>query len=433
MMDMQAIFAVIIAVLTYAAILSGKVHKTVAALLGGCAMVLLRVVGEEEAFQAIDLGVIFLLTGMMVISHFLAKSGFFGYVAIRIAQLAKGRPLPLLVLLCTVTGLLSALVDNVTTIVLIAPVTFLVAEQLEVNPVPYLLFEVMAANVGGTATLIGDPPNILIGSKAGLTFNQFLINLGPIVLVCLALLVGAAAFAVRKSAHVSSDIRARIMEMNPAGAISDRRLMLKSLFGLSLVLTSFLLHGLLHIGPAPAALAGAALLLLFTHAEPSEAFGAVEWPTLFFFVGLFLTVAGLAATGVLDQIARFAVSLTGSDLFLTAMVVLWFAAITSAFIGAIPIVTALIPVVQNIIPGITAQGTLPEPVVAQALWWSLALGACLGGNGTVFGTAANVVVVEIARNNRREISFAQFLRYGLPVTFVTLVLSSIYVLIRYVP
>jgi len=263
-MEAKAIVAILIALATYVGILSEKVHKTVAALAGGCAMILLHIVTEEQAFRAVDLSVLFLLTGMMVISHFLARSGFFGFVAIRLAQFARGRPILLLVVLCSVTAFLSALVDNVTTVVLIAPVTFLIAEQLEVDPIPYLLLEVMAANIGGTATLIGDPPNILIGSKAGLTFNQFLLNLGPVVLICLAFMLGIAVFAVRKQPYVSYDIRARIMEMNAARAISDRKLMTRSLFVLSLVLIAFLFHGVLNISPAPAALGGAALLLLLT-------------------------------------------------------------------------------------------------------------------------------------------------------------------------
>ncbi|MCP4640996.1 MAG: ArsB/NhaD family transporter, partial [bacterium] len=404
----------------------------VAAMLGGTAMVILSVVSEEKAFEAIDLGVIFLLTGMMVISHFLAKSGFFGYVAIRLAQIVKGRPLPLLILLCVVTAVLSALVDNVTTIVLIAPVTFLIADQLEVNPVPYLIMEVMSANVGGTATLIGDPPNILIGSKAGLTFNEFLLNLGPVVAVCMVLVVGLAVFLVRRSAHVSSDIRARVMEMNPSRAITDKTLMVKSLVVLGMVLTAFLLHGILHVGPAPAALGGAALLLLITRADPDEGFNAVEWPTLFFFIGLFLTVAGLVETGVIEKIATLSLSVTGHSLLLTCMIVMWFAGFSSAFIGAIPIVTALIPVIQTIIPSMAAQGVAPESTIGYALWWSLALGACLGGNGTMFGTAANVVVVEIARNNRRQITYGQFLRYGMPLMVATLIISSVYVALRYI-
>lgn len=430
-MDLAALAAIVITLVTFVAIVSERIHKTIAALLGGTAMVILNIVHEEEAFESIDLGVVLLLTGMMVISHYLAKSGFFGYVAIRLAQTARGRPVPLLILLCTVTALLSALVDNVTTVVLIAPVTLLIADQLEINPAPFLLFEVMSANIGGTATLIGDPPNILIGSKAGLTFNQFLLNLGPAAALCMVCLLAAAYYVVSKSDPVSSDVRARVREMNAGRAIADRGLMVRSLAVLGIVLTVFLLHGVLDIGPAPVALAGAAVLMLLVRADVEEGFRAVEWPTLFFFVGLFMLVSGLVATGVVDQVAEASLSVTGHSLLLTAMVVLWFSGISAAFIGAIPIVTALIPVIQNIIPVMSEQNGYPEGTVAFALWWSLALGACLGGNGTMFGTAANVIVVEIAHKNRREIGYGKFMAYGMPLMLTTLVISSIYVILRY--
>jgi Na+/H+ antiporter NhaD/arsenite permease-like protein len=435
-MDTKAILAIVIFGITYFGILTEKVHKTVAALMGGMAMIMLRVVTDEDAWAAIDLNVLFLLTGMMILSHFLAESGFFGYAAIRLAQFVKGRPIPLLAFLCVVTGVLSALVDNVTTIVLIAPVTFLIAEQLEVNPVPFLLFEVMAANIGGTATLIGDPPNILIGSKAGLTFNQFVLNLGPVVLICLVFLVVVAILVVRRHSHVSLDVRARVMDMNPARAITDRVLLIKSGTVLLCVLALFVLHEVTHVSPAVAALAGAAVLLMLTKAEPDKAFQAVEWPTLFFFIGLFTCVEGLIATGVIEGMAEVGMSITGGSLGVAAMIILWFAALTSAFVGAIPIVTCLIPIVQSMIGSISehyaADPSVTPDTIAAALWWSLALGACLGGNGTMFGTAANVVVVEIARQNRREVSFGQFLKVGMPITLVTAVISSVYVLLRYV-
>jgi len=435
-MDAKALIAITIFAVTYAGILSGRVHKTVAALLGGMAMIILHVVKDHDAWAAIDLNVLFLLTGMMILSHFLAESGFFGYAAIRMAQLVRGRPIPMLAFLCIVTGVLSALVDNVTTIVLIAPVTFLIADQLEVNPVPFLLFEVMAANIGGTATLIGDPPNILIGSKAGLSFNDFVLNLGPVVLVCLAFLIVVATIVVRRHAHVSLDVRARVMDMNPARAITDRGLLIKSGTILICVLSMFVLHEVTHISPAAAALAGAAALLMLTKAEPDKAFNSVEWPTLFFFIGLFICVEGLVATGVVESMARMGMSLTGGNLPVTALIILWFAALTSAFVGAIPIVTCLIPIVQSMSVSIgehyAADPSVTPAMISGALWWSLSLGACLGGNGTMFGTAANVVVVEIARQNHREVTFAQFLKVGMPITLVTAAISSVYVLLRYV-
>ena len=427
------VIALFIFALTYIAMLTEKIHKTVAALLGGCAMIFCHVLTQEQAFASIDLGVIFLLTGMMVIVHFLAQSGFFGYVAIRLAQIAKGRPIPLIVLLCVVTGALSALVDNVTTVLLIAPVTLLVAEQLEVSPMPYLMFEALASNVGGTATLIGDPPNILIGSASGMSFNQFLWNLGPVTVICLLAVVAFAVFTIRKQSHVSSDIRARVLDMNASRAITDRELLWKSGFVLGLVLVLFLAHGALHIQPATIAMGGAGLILLLAKADPEKAFKAVEWPTLFFFIGLFMLVGGLASTGLLEQMAHWGLSLTGSDPLLTCMGLLWFTAVASAILGCVPVVATLIPVIKTVIPVMVAQTSLQTVTVEHALWWSLALGACFGGNGTMFGTAANIVVVQIARNNRQQISFAGFLLYSVPIMLATVLIASIYIYFRYVP
>lgn len=428
---MQLVLALIIFVITYAAILSGRVDKTAAALLGGMCMILLHIVHEDKAFAAIDMTVVLLLTGMMIISHFLARSGFFGYVAVKFAQLAQGRPLPLLLILCTVTAVLSALIDNVTTVLLIAPVTFLMAEQLEVSPIPFLLFEVMAANIGGTATLIGDPPNILIGSRAGLSFNEFLFHLGPVAVLSLGMLLIVAVFVMRKSAFVPADVRARIMEMQASRAITDKSLLIKSCAVLGAVLIGFVLHGVFHIGPATIAMAGAAALLILTRANPEDAFKAVEWPTLFFFIGLFVTVEGLAESGVIGKAAEAALSATGGSAAAASIILLWFSGLTAAFVGAIPMVTALIPLVQQIIPGIAEASHLDPETTRYALWWSLALGACLGGNGTVFGAAANIVVVEIARNNRREISFPRFMAIGMPIMAATLLISSVYLMLRY--
>ncbi len=431
-MNPHAVIAIVIFVVTYGLILSNRVDKTVAALLGGSLMIVFHVVGEVEAYAYVDLSVIFLLVGMMIISHFLAESGLFGFAAVWIAQLVHGRPVPLLVLLALATGVLSALVDNVTTVVLIAPVTFLMADQLEISPVPFLLFEVMAANIGGTATLIGDPPNILIGSSAGLTFNQFLFHLGPPAAFCLLLLLILAAVTIHRYSQVSTDVRARIMDMNAARAITDRVLLIKSGSVLVVVLTCFMLHELIHVGPAPIALVGAGVLLLITRSDPVKAFQAVEWPTLFFFVGLFLTVAGLVSSGVIERMSQGVLHLTGTNLAINALAVLWFAGLSSAFVGAIPMVTALIPILNSLMPAIEAGSGADPQMVEYAMWWSLALGACMGANGTILGAAANIVVVEIARNNNRVIPFGRFMLVGMPIAVTTLVLCSGYVLVRYV-
>jgi Na+/H+ antiporter NhaD/arsenite permease-like protein len=290
----------------------------------------------------------------------------------------------------------------------------------------------LASNVGGTATLIGDPPNILIGSAAGLGFNDFLVHLAPVATVCLLFTLMASVPVIRKRAYVSSDIRARLMEMDPRRAITDRALLLKSGSVLIGVLAAFTIHELVHVNPATVALSGAAVLLILTKADPERAFKSVEWSTLSFFVGLFIVVSGLAATGLLGRLADLALSLTGRDLFLTSMVVLWFSALASALMGNIPVVTTLIPVVKSIIPILAQHNFVSSHTVEQTLWWALALGVCLGGNGTMLGAAANVVTVSIAAKNGHEITFGRFLAYGVPVTLATLLISSVSVYIRYI-
>jgi len=431
-MTTTAIIACVIFAIAYAGILTEKIHKTVAALAGGMAMVVLGVIREDAAFASIDLSVILLLTGMMILTHYLAESGFFEYVAIRIAQASRGRPVPLILLLSTLTAVLSALVDNVTTVLLIAPVTFLVCQQLEIRPMPYLIVEILASNEGGMATLIGDPPNILIGSEAGLTFNEFLFHLSPAALICHAALMVVAAIVAGREEFVPTDIRARVREMNANKAIHSRKLLYQSATILGLVLVGFLLHGLLHIPPATVALSGAAAILLLAHKKPDDAFKVVEWSTLFFFIGLFILVAGLVEVGVIQQLAYLALRVTGGDLFITAMVLLWLSAGAAMLVGAVPITATLIPMVQDMIPSVAEDAAVSQHVVSYALWWSLALGVCLGSNGTILGGAANIVVVDIARKNGLEISFGRFMWYGVPYMLVTLIIASVYVAVRYV-
>ncbi|HOJ33235.1 MAG TPA: ArsB/NhaD family transporter [Candidatus Hydrogenedentes bacterium] len=432
MISLHLLLSVLIFLVTYVAILSNKVDKSIAAIIGGMAMILLHVVDEHTAYASIDLSVIFLLIGMMIITHFLAKSGFFGYVALRLVQVAEARPVPVMVVLCIVTGVLSALVDNVTTVLLIAPVTFLMAEQAEIDPIPFLIFEVMAANIGGTATLIGDPPNILIGSQAGLTFNEFIIHVTPPAALCLVASVAGGAWIVRRQPRLPADARAHLMEMKATGAISDWSLLVKSGTILIIVLTLFVFHDMLGLGPAPIALGGAAVLILLTREDSVGVFQVVEWPMLFFFIGLFVTISGLVSSGAMDLAAKTAIALTGNSLFVTTLVLLWFSAIASALVGAIPVVAALIPIVKNIIPDIQAHSASVNPqTVSYALWWALSLGACLGGNGTILGAACNIVAVEIARSNRRTITPLGFMRVGLPVALVSLLISTVYIILRY--
>ena len=420
----------------YVAIATGRLHKTVAAVLGGAMLVLLGGVSKETAYAHIDLNVIFLLMGMMILVHLLAETGFFQWTAISLAKAAGGSPIKILLALFGATALLSALLDNVTTIVLMAPVTILIADQLEVPPVPFLILEALASNMGGTSTLIGDPTTIMIGSHAHLSFNQFLLNLGPAALLSLLATAGAIWVLFRRRLRVSEDIKARVRESKPSAAITDRNGAIRVGVVMLLVLLGFCLQDMLDVQPSVLALAGAMVALIVTKKDVREAFSAVEWPTLMFFVGLFLLVGGLEEKGVLRWVARTVVSATEGHLFLTALFVLWGSALASAVVDNIPFVAAMIPVIAHLVPEIGGQMGLEDPsqvqrLVAEPLWWCLALGACLGGNATLIGASANVVMSGVAEKHGHRISFRRFARYGVPAATASLLISSLYVYVRY--
>ncbi len=428
----MAAVAIAIFVLAYVGIITEKVHRTIAAILGAVALMGLGVIHQHEAFRNyIDLNVIFLLAGMMIIVNIMSKTGVFEWLAISLAKIARGRPVYIMILLALSTAVVSAFLDNVTTVILMLPVTLLLAQQLKINPVPFLICEVLASNIGGAATLIGDPPNILIGSASGLSFNDFLIHLGPVIVVILAAFTLALYLRYRKRLHVSIEVRARIIEMKPARAITDKRLLIKSLVGLGLVLIGFFLHSLLGLEPATIALGGAAFLMLITKTDPEKVFREVEWTTLFFFVGLFILVGALVERGVIDTLAQFAFQQTGGDIWLTTLGLLWFAAIASAIVDNIPFVATVIPMIKTIAPDIAKANGLEEAVVLGILWWALALGACLGGNGTIIGASANVVMADMAKKHGHRITFLQFAKYGIPCTVMALLICSIYLIARY--
>ena len=418
--------AAVIFVVTYVIIVSERVHKTAAALAGAVVMIGLHVLDQEEAFDAIDFNVIFLLAGMMMIVNILGKTGIFEWVAIRSARMGQGRPLRILIILSLVTAVASAFLDNVTTVVLIAPVTMFVAGSLGVSAVPFLIAEALASNIGGTATLIGDPPNILIASgPANLDFNDFLLNLAPIILIILGFWLLCARFLFFRGVTVDEDARARVMAMDEREVLTNPTLLRTSLIVLGLTLVGFLLHGALDYEPATIALMGAAALLVITREEPHEILRDVEWNTLFFFIGLFMVVGGVEKVGILEDVGEWASDITAGSRTAATLLLLWMSAFLSGIVDNIPYTTAMIPVVEEMNQGL---GTGHEE---RSLWWALALGADLGGNLTVIAASANVIVANLAERGGQRIPFWLFFRYGVVVTAGSMVISSLYLWLRY--
>jgi Na+/H+ antiporter NhaD/arsenite permease-like protein len=407
--------------ITYGLIVSERVHRTVSALLGGVAMILLGVLSQEEAFQAIDWNVIFLLAGMMVIANVLRETGLFQWIAIQAVKLGQGDPFRILVILSVVTAVSSALLDNVTIVVLAAPVALFVAASLRVSPIPYLIAAILASNIGGTATLVGDPPNILIGSAAGIDFLTFAANLAPISLLILTVFLGLSWFLFGNDLRAGQNGALDIEALEAEAFITDVPLLRKALVVMAGVIVGFLLHGALHLEPATIALAGATILLLWGRSDPHQILQDVEWTTLAFFVGLFITVEAVVQVGIIESVAEAALRLTGGSLQVTAMLLLWFSALASGIVDNIPYTATMIPIVEN----------LGQSMPIMPLWWSLALGACLGGNITLVGAAANVVVANLAEKSGHPISFKRFLGYGFVTTMMSLLLATGYVWLRY--
>jgi Na+/H+ antiporter NhaD/arsenite permease-like protein len=419
---MESLIAGLIFVLAYAAIASDRGDKTLIALLGGLAMILFRILDQDEAFAAVDWNVIFLLAGMMALAIILRHTGFFQWVAIRSVKVAGGEPLRLLLVLATVCAVLSALLDNVTTVVLLAPVTLYIANALRLSPVPFLISLIIASNIGGTATLIGDPPNILIGSASGLGFVEFMLNMAPAAILCYLAFLATAALLYRGAFSVHDEVREAVLALDEREVISDPRLLRISLVVIGLTIVGFVLHSVLHYEPATIALVGAVVLMLVGRVSVEEILRDIEWPTLFFFVGLFILVDGIVQVGIVEGAARAFIDLTGGDQTVTTIGLLWLSAIASGIIDNIPYTATMIPVVQQL----GAGGMEIEP-----LWWALALGACLGGNATIVGASANVVVANLSGRAGFPISFRTFLPFGLLITFEAMVICTVYVWVRY--
>ena len=436
--------ATAIFLVAYALIISEKIHKTKVALFGAALVLITKVLLQHEAFHDLDLGVdwnvIFLLISMMIIINIMTKTGVFQYVAIKCAKVAKGEPFRIMLLFAIITAVGSAFLDNVTTVLLLVPVTLLIAEQLEINPIPYLITEALASNVGGTATLIGDPPNIMIASKAGLSFMDFIYHLTPAIIIIFLFWMLAWKVIFGKRLYVRDELKKRIMSLQEREQIEDPVLLKKSLFVLSLTILGFMLHGFFHYEPATVALMGATTLLLISGEEPHSILAEVEWPTIFFFIGLFIIIGGIVKVGLVEDMSRAMIAVTHpkpDDMTVLAMVMLWFSAICSAIVDNIPFVATMNPLlidmvhkVYGLAPG-TATAEHIQNLSMMPVWWALSLGACLGGNGSPIGASANVIVVGLSEKAGYKISFGQFLKYGVPVMFMTIFLSMIYIYVRY--
>jgi Na+/H+ antiporter NhaD/arsenite permease-like protein len=426
---MTATLTVTVFVVAYALIASDRVNKTLVALCGAALVVAFGVVSSDDIFFSRDTGidwdVIFLLLGMMIIVSVLRQTGVFEYIAIWSAKRAKGSPLRIMILLVVVTALASALLDNVTTVLLIAPVTLLVCDRLAINPVPFLMAEVFASNIGGASTLVGDPPNIIIASRAGLTFNDFLIHMTPIVIVVMVVFIAMLPRLFHGSFDVDASRAADVMSLVEREAIRDPVLLIKCGAVLVAVFAAFILHSVLHIEPSIVALLGAGVLVLISRLERSDYLGSVEWETLLFFAGLFIMVGALVKTGVIEELARLATDATGGNALLTVMLILGVSAPVSGIIDNIPYVATMTPIVAEL------AGSMPDFAHPDALWWALALGADFGGNLTAVGASANVVMLGIARRADSPISFWDFTRKGFAVTAVSIALSAVYLWLRY--
>ena len=424
----------ILFIATYALIVSEKINRAIVAGLGAALMVSLGVLNQQTAVSGIDFNTLGLLTGMMVIVAITRDSGVFQFVAVWSAKKVKASPWGILLTLSLVTAVFSSLLDNVTTVLLIAPVTLLICHELKINPYPFLFAEIFASNIGGTATLIGDPPNIMIGSAVNLSFNDFLFNLAPIIPLILLVTLGIIYLIWGRSMYASDEARERIMQFKEREAITDVRLLKQSMLVLALVMTGFVLAHPLNLQPATIAMFGAGLLLLLANLsnDPEEqsekvhkTFGNVEWITIFFFIGLFISVKGIEEAGALRILADLVIEYTDGDMTVMALAILWVSAVASAVVDNIPFVATMIPVIKSMAPTFGgAENLMP-------LWWSLALGACLGGNGSLVGASANLIVAGFAERAGHRIRFLPFMLLAFPMMLLSIGIASVYVYLRY--
>ena len=417
-------WAIAVFLITYAVIVSDKIHRTVAAFAGAALLMVSGTLSPDDAVHYIDFNTIGLLIGMMVIVSITRQTGIFEFVAIRASKMAGGEPLRVMASLALITAVFSALLDNVTTVLLIVPVTLAITKKLRVNPVPFLITEILASNIGGTATLIGDPPNIMIGGATHLGFLDFLINLAPIVIVIYPLTLFILLRVYGNELRTTPELQQQILEMDENKEIKDLALLKKAGVVMALTVIGFTIHQVVHLESSVIALAGAALLLAISRFDPEHAFHGVEWPVIFFFVGLFIVVGGLEKTGVIEAIALLALETTQGALLPAGMFILWLSAIASSFVDNIPFVATMIPLINEM----ARLGSIEN---IDFLWWSLALGACLGGNGTIIGASANLVAAGMAERSGVRISFVDFFKIGFPLMIMSIFIAMLYLLAWY--
>lgn len=422
---LKLILGIIIFIVTFYFIISEKYPKSIVTIIGGALMVTLQIITEEEALETIgyNLEIIFLLIGMMMIVEIMSETGIFQWVAIKIAQLVRGNPIKILVLTSIVTAVFSAVLDNVTTILLIVPITIFLAKRLDIDPKPFVLLQIFASNIGGTATMIGDPPNLIIASLSGLEFNDFIINLAPFIVINMAVLLISSALFFRNKFHVSNELKAGIMELSLERTIKNKKLLIQSIIIFSLVILGFLSNSLTHIGLAIIAMLGATILIFLSKKKPEEVFAKVEWDTLFFFGGLFVLVDGIENLGIISKLSEYLIYFTAGNLKFTSSLILILSTILSPIVGSIPHTLSFGKILLEIAPNFNGD--------VQSLWWALSLGACLGGNMTIVGAAANIVGASVAKKGGIDISFMEFFKWGIIVVAQSTVLSLIYIYFRY--
>ena len=422
-MSPNEIISIVIFLLVMAAIVSEKVHRAAASLAGAVILLATHVLTVDSAIEHVDVNTVGVLVGMMLFVAVVKNSGLFEYIAIKSAKLTHGKPWAIMAVFAIITAVLSAFLDNVTTVLLVGPMTLAITSILNVNPIPFMLTQILASNMGGTATLIGDPPNIMIGSEAGLGFADFILNTAPVVVIIMAASLLCFYLMFGRKLKVSDDAMQAVMELDENRAIKDKSLLIKSVVMIGLVVIGFMFHSSLGMESCTIALLAAVIMMIVGKQDAEDVIMGVEWSTILFFIGLFVVVGGMEETGVIDQLATLLIGMTGGNMVLTMLIIQWVSAIVSSFLDNIPFVATLIPMIL----AIQAESGMD----VTPLWWALSLGACLGGNGTLIGASANVVLSGISNKNGYPITFMSYLKVGFPMMILSVAISMVYLLLRF--